>query len=245
VNCGGEIYGEGCTYGYDEDWNPLSPFCQPGDCIYCGTHYDYLYEHENGSYAPCSVDGECVYGCGLQYPATGEHAVDNPCEGGLCWMCWEEIPAADHEYDNEFDSDCNVCGATREVTAPVIDVKLSISEDVNGLAFRFEANVAGFAIKAGTFVQADYTNATYCGYKLIETGVTASNGVGSATIKGERMCDLDENGKALFAYRIVNIPADKLDVEITMTPYYIVEIDGVETTLYGEAVVGSYAEIAG
>jgi hypothetical protein len=30
-----------------------------------------------------------------------------------------------------------------------------------------------------------------------------------------------------------------------MTPYYIVEIDGVETTLYGEPVVGSYAEVVG
>jgi hypothetical protein len=58
------------------------------------------------------------------------------------------------------------------------------------------------------------------------------------------MYDLEE-GNAKFAFRVINIPADKLDVKITMTPYYIVEIDGVETTLYGEAVVGSYAEIAG
>jgi len=120
VNCGGEIYGEGCTYGYDEDGNPLIPFCQPGDCIHCGTHYDYLYEHENGSYAPCSVDGECAFGCGLQFPATGVHAIDNPCEGGLCWMCWEEIPAADHVYDDDYDADCNVCGAIREVEAEVM-----------------------------------------------------------------------------------------------------------------------------
>ena len=152
--------------------------------------------------------------------------------------------AEEHTYTNEYDIDCNVCGAERSVVAPVIDVKLSISEDVNGLAFRFEANVAGFAVKAGTFVQADYTNATYNGYKLIETGAIASNGASSTTIKGERMCDLDENGKALFAYRIINIPADKLETEITMQPYYIVEIDGEIVTIYGEVQVGAYAEVA-
>ena len=243
VNCGGEIYGEGCTYGYDEDWNPLSPFCQPGDCIYCGTHYEYLYEHENGSYAPCSVDGECVYGCGLEYPATGEHAVDNPCEGGLCWMCWEEIPAADHEYDNAFDVDCNVCGATRDVVCPVAYIGKSISEDVSGYAVLFDANVEGLELVNGA---ADYTNATYEGYKLLGLGVTASNGKSSATIEGERVYGInDETGKLQFAFRIVNIPESGLETEITMVPYYVVEIDGVATTIEGEAVVGSYAEIAG
>ena len=123
-------------------------------------------------------------------------------------------------------------------------MKLSISEDVNGLAFRFEANVAGFAIKAGTFVQADYTNATYNGYKLIETGAIAKNSKTEITIKGERMCELDENGKALFAYRIINIPEDHLADEITMTPYFIIEIDGEIVTVYGEAQVGAYAEVA-
>ena len=122
-------------------------------------------------------------------------------------------------------------------------MKLSISEDVNGLAFRFEANVAGFAIKFGTFVQADYTNATYNGHKLIETGAIASNGASTIEIKGERMCDLDENGKAMFAYRIINIPADKLETEITMQPYYIVEIDGEIVTIKGDVQVGAYAEV--
>ena len=154
------------------------------------------------------------------------------------------VKACEHVYDHEFDTDCNNCGEIRDVVAPIIDIKLSISEDVNGLAFRFEANVAGFAVKAGTFVQADYTNATYNGYKLIETGAIASNGNSTIEIKGERMCDLDENGKALFAYRIINIPAENQGDEITMTPYYIVEIEGEIVTIYGEAQVGAYAEVA-
>ena len=189
-------------------------------CV-AGGNIEYWYCDVCGS---AWLDAECIQNTNLRavkLPATGEHA-----------------------YTNEFDIDCNECGDVREIVAPVIDVKLSISEDVNGLAFRFEANVAGFSIKAGTFVQADYTNATYNGYVLIETGAIASNGADEITIKGERMCDLDENGKALFAYRIINIPEEHQADEITMTPYYIVEIDGVATTIYGEAQTGAYAEVA-
>jgi len=236
VNCGGEIYGEGCTYGYDEDWNPLSPFCQPGDCIYCGTHYEYLYEHENGSYAPCSVDGECVYGCGKQYPATGEHAVDNPCEGGLCWMCWEEIPAADHEYDNAFDADCNVCGEVRAVVNPITFGGNSRSEDVSGLAFKFDVAVDGMAVN-GT--EAIYDGATIDGYKLISMGAIVSNAKSELDIPAVYLCDLEADS-ASFAVRVINIPEANYGDEITAVPYFVVEIDGVETTIYGEAQTATY-----
>ena len=153
------------------------------------------------------------------------------------------LPATDHAYDDEFDADCNNCGEIRDVVAPIIDIKLSISEDVNGLAFRFEANVAGFAVKFGTFVQADYTNATYNGYKLVKVGVIASNGKSETNIEGVRMYDLAP-GCAKFAFRVINIPADKLDATITMTPYYVVEIDGEIVTIDGEAQTGSYAVVA-
>ena len=202
--------------------------------------------HTAGASADCENAQVCTV-CGAELAAAlGHDWADATCTAPkTCSVCGAtEGDALGHTYTNEYDIDCNVCGAERSVVAPIIDVKLSISEDVNGLAFRFEANVAGFAVKFGTFVQADYTNATYNGYKLIETGVTATNGVSSTKIVGERMCDLDENGKALFAYRIINIPADKLDVEITMTPYYIVEIDGVIVTIEGEAQTGAYAEVA-
>ena len=175
----------------------------------------------------CTEDGVMTYSC-----TCGEGTYT------------EVIPAAGHIYTNESDIDCNVCGEIRSVVAPVIDVMLSISEDVNGLAFRFDANVAGFSIKAGTCVQADYTNATYNGYKLIETGVIAKNYKKEITIKGERMCDLDENGKALFVYRIINIPEDHKADEITMTPYYIVEVNGEQITLYGDAQVGAYTQVS-
>ena len=203
--------------------------------------------------ATCTTDGYVKYACdcGLgEYTETitakGHNWADATCTAPkTCSTCGAtEGDALGHTYTNEYDIDCNVCGAERSVVAPVIDVKLSISEDVNGLAFRFEANVAGFSIKAGTFVQADYTNATYNGYKLIETGVVAKNSKTEITIKGERMCDLDENGKALFAYRIINIPEDHKADEITMQPYYIVEIDGEIVTVYGAAQTGAYTQVS-
>ncbi len=242
VNCGETIYGWGHNYNTGDEEIPL-PLCGEGDCIYCGEHFDKLYDHENGAWAPC-MDGECSYGCGLQYPATESHTLEDCTAGGYCQVCWSEIPAADHVYDNDFDADCNVCGAIRDVDCPLANAQKSISEDVNGYAVKFDCAAEGFGILPGTFVQADYTNATYNGYKLVGLGVKASNGVSETTIEGLRMYDLEE-GVAKFAFRIINIPADKLDVEITMTPYYTIEIDGVATTIEGEAVVGSYAEIAG
>ena len=175
----------------------------------------------------------------------------------VCGMAWLDeacimntnmmavkLPMIDHTYDNDFDADCNACGAVREVAAfPVPEIGKSISEDVNGYAVLFDANVEGLELVDGA---ADYTNATYEGYKLLGLGVTASNSKSSINIEGERVYGInDETGALQFAFRIINIPADKLDVEITMVPYYIVEIDGVATTIEGEAVVGSYAEIAG
>ena len=313
VYCGELIWGEGHSYGYDEEtWESLIPLCQPGDCIYCGEHLEYIYEHENGSWAPCSVDGECAYGCGLQYPATGEHMFDegqNVCTGGLCWLCWEEIEAAGHsydavvtepdctnggytthtcggcgdsyvdnetealghtssgpatceedeyctvcdrilnyalghEYDNEFDVDCNVCGDIRKIELPVVGNKTSASEDVSGVAALFSIDVEGLAIMEGTKTEADFTKATFNGYNLISMGAIASNGVASKKIPVVYMYELDDEGTT-YAIRVKGIPTDKYDVPITFTPYFIVEIDGVEVTLYDDAVTASYNGIMG
>ena len=198
--------------------------------------------HTAGAAADCTNAQVCTV-CGAELAAALGHAYDNACDAD-CNNCGEGREVADHVYDNEFDTTCNVCGAERAVAGPISYIAKSISEDVSGLAMLFQADVEGMAVKFGTFVQADYTNATYNGYKLIELGVIASNGISQTTIKGERMYEL-EDGCAKFAFRVINIPANKLDVEITMTPYYIVEIDGVATTIYGAPETGSYAEIAG
>lgn len=129
INCGEICYGWGHNYNTGDEEIPL-PLCQPGDCVYCGEHFDSLYECENGSYAPCSVDGECVFGCGKQYPATGEHDFGEgvtACEGGLCWMCWTDIEPQ-HEYTYECDAYCCNCG---ELTNPDAEHNLTHYEAVD------------------------------------------------------------------------------------------------------------------
>ena len=147
-----------------------------------------------------------------------------------------------HSYAHDFDVDCDVCGAVRAVAGPISFIGKSISEDVNGLAFLFNVQAEGIVVKEGTYVWADFTNATYNGYKLLGVGVIASNGKSETNIEGVRMYDWEE-GNAKFAFRVINIPADKLDVEITMTPYYIVEIDGTAITLYDTAQTASYNSV--
>ena len=159
VNCGEIVWGEGCTYGYDEDWNPLSPFCQPGDCIYCGTHYEKLYDCENGSWASCSVDGECVYGCGKQYPATGEHMLDDPCAGGLCWLCWETIEGKHTEETVTGKApSCTETGLTDGVKCSVCGETITAQEEIPALGHT-EETVTG---KAPSCTETGLTDGVKC-----------------------------------------------------------------------------------
>ena len=220
-------------------------------CTVCGDNYVDSYTNALGHKYDNACDTDCNV-CGAVRTITHSYkaVVTAPdCVNGgyttyTCTVCGDNYvdsytDALGHKYDHEYDVDCNVCGAIRAVVNPFTYAGMSASEDVNGLGMLFEVKVEGLAVKAGTFVQADYTNATYNGYKLLELGVIATNGKASTTIKGERMYDLAD-GVAKFAFRVINIPADKLDVAVTMTPYYVVEIDGVATTIYGTAQTASY-----
>ena len=152
------------------------------------------------------------------------------------------VVAHEHVYDNDFDTDCNKCGEVRAVVAPIAKNGFSVSEDVSGLAVRFTATLEGMGIDDTTAI---YDNAMLNGYKVISMGAIVTNGISTIDVPAVYLCDDDVSTGAQYAIRIKNIPADKYDVEITFTPYIIVEIDGVATTIEGEAVVGSYAEIAG
>ena len=48
-----------------------------------------------------------------------------------------------------------------------------------------------------------------------------------------------------YAIRIINIPADKLDTEITARPYFTYECEGELITVYGEEQVASYNGVLG
>ncbi len=163
------------------------------------------------------------------------------CDCGLGEYTETLYATGDHSYDNAFDADCNACGNTREVIAPIDDVANSVSEDVSGLAFKFDMQIEGIAIEEGYISKIDYTNATYGGYKLIGMGVTASNYKSSITIEATHLLEL-EGSAASVAYRIINIPEANYGDTITMVPYFIVEIDGVETTVYGDEYTASYSE---
>ena len=116
----------------------------------------------------------------------------------------------------------------------------SIREDddgVIGLAAKFDISVEGLGYINGN--HAVYDNATIGGYKLLTMGVIASNGKSSVDIEAKYLMECDD-ASASFAARIINIPNDKLDVEITFQSYFVIEIDGVATTIYGAEQVNSY-----
>ena len=152
------------------------------------------------------------------------------------------IVAHEHVYDNAFDTDCNKCGEVRAVVAPIAKNGFSVSEDVNGLAVRFTATLEGMGIDGTTAI---YDSATLNGYKVISMGAIVTNGVSTIDVPAVYLCDDDVSTGAQYAIRIKNIPADKYDVEITFTPYIIVEIDGEQVTIEGEAVTGTYNQYAG
>ncbi len=231
------------------------------DCNVCGTPRE-VGDHVSDAVYPC-VDGVCIY-CGIDMPATADHSYDNacdadcnacgiprevgdhvsdaayPCVDGNCIYCGTDMPAAtDHVYTDDFDTTCNACGIVRAVVAPESVICFggnSVSEDVSGLAFRFDVAVDGMEVNGTTAI---YDGATINGYKLISMGAIVTNGVSTLDIPAVYLCDLGDDS-ASFAVRIINIPGDKYDVAVTATPYVVVEIDGVQTTIYGAAQTNSY-----
>ena len=193
----------------------------------------------------CSVcgatEGDALghsYTAAVTKPATcGEDGVKTfTCSCGDSYT--ETIPATgEHTYSGDFDTDCDVCGAVREVELPITSGGTSVSPDVKGVAALFRVAVEGLTIKAGTPTTADYTNATVNGYKLVSMGAVASNGVSSKDVPAVYMHNKEAT---TYAIRVINVPDDKWDVEITFTPYFILEIAGEQVTLYGEPVTTSY-----
>ena len=194
-----------------------------------------------------AVAATCAAGGNIEYwycDVCGQAWLDETCIMNTNLRAVKTSATGEHTYANDFDVDCDECGAVREVAFPMPSIGKSISEDVSGYAVLFDAEVENLVLAEDG--SADYSNATYNDYKLLGLGVTASNGKSEATIEGVRVYGInDETGNLQFAFRIVNIPEANYESEITMVPYYTVEIDGVATTIEGEAVIGSYAEIAG
>lgn len=172
-----------------------------------------------------------------------QHAYSADCDVD-CDMCGGVREAAEHTYDHQLDVDCNACGAVRMAELPVTFGGNSVSEDVSGLAFLFRTEIDGIAIEENTHNVADFTNATIGGYKLLRMGAIASNNVSQTDIAAVYVYD-QSDGVTSFAYRVIEIPEDQLDTTVTMIPYFVVEIDGEEVTLYGEAQNATYRQVRG
>ena len=193
-----------------------------------------------------------------------EHKYDSNCDVD-CNECGAIRDADDHTYYDEYDVKCDVCGAIREVDIIHYDHEVLYSvmdtESGNGLAFRFSLAASGLQVVENTKV--DYTNATvrYFGQdcKLLVMGAVVTNqfSVGSKesamnldNVNGSTvinvptvyLCDLEPDSCA-FATRIINIPNVALDYPIYARPYYVIEVDGQEVTIYGEINTSSCREV--
>ena len=272
----GDSYTEAiAATGHDYKGVVTAPDCENGGyttytCANCGDSYvgDHTEAlgHTAGAAADCENDQVCTV-CGAVLNAALGHdykgVVTAPdCENGgyttyTCANCGDSYvgdhtEALGHTYDNEYDADCNVCGAIREVEMPIYFGGNSISEDVSGLAFRFDVDAIGMTVDKTTAI---YDAATVAGNQLVSMGAVASNngsvpsletadGDNVVNIPAVYLCYLTED-TASFAVRITDIPGEYYDTIINARPYIIVELDGVETVIYGTAQSASYNSVNG
>ena len=202
---------------------------------------DHVYEAEITTAPTCGSDSIKTYTCSVcgdsyieAIAATGNHAYDNDCDSD-CNTCGS-VRVVLHRYSNDFDVDCDDCGAVREVVIPISFGGNSTHENVSGLAFRFDVAVQGMERENAIAI---YDNATVNGYKLLSMGAIVTNGFDTRDVPAVYLCGLKDD-TASFAVRIIEIPNFAYNYDITATPYIILEIDGVVTTIYGEAHTASY-----
>ena len=130
----------------------------------------------------------------------------------------------------------------------------SISEDVNGLAFKFSIDAANIGAKNGNVI--DLTSATAVpfangtDYALVGIGAVASNNSDivptldnlsdrTKNIEIKYLYDLHEDS-ADFTVRIINIPDANKDTVISVRPYYILSNGEQSVIIYDDVVTGTY-----
>ena len=134
----------------------------------------------------------------------------------------------------------------------------SSSEDVSGLAFRFDVATAGMQVNDTTAIYDAATVNAFDGndYKLVGMGAIVTNNPNVGTdgsvfyldqVDGKRvidvpavyLCDLEDTSAA-YTVRIRNIPEANYDSAIYARPYYVFDLNGTEITVYGDIVGASY-----
>lgn len=131
------------------------------------------------------------------------------------------------------------------------------TESGYGLAFRFKLNANGVKVKNGTEVDLTAATINYLGTdcKLIGMGAVVTNNETAAknltleTVNDYNVVNVptvylqetDEEFCA-FATRIINIPGEQLERTIYARPYYTIEVDGEQITVYGDVDSATCAE---
>lgn len=171
-----------------------------------------------------------------------------------------EIPC-EHVYDSVQDDECNVCGHIRPVD--IVDIieggQTSVSEDVSGLAFKFEIAATGASTDnnnkyvSGSATINPYGNSNT--YTLVAMGAVITNKVDKATeallnlntVNGKSIINIEanylldsEDGSVGFATRVINIPDEGKDTAIYARCYYVFEKDGELIVIYDDIVSKSY-----
>ena len=229
----------------------------PISCIEFGNVEYWYCEHCHHAW----LDEACTYETNMKRVQTAGPCISNAefaCQDGECINCGLPYAAdVEHTYANAHDASCDVCGTVRELVLAAQDIILkdttSVSELKNGLAFKF--NVAINGITWSKEYLADYTNATVTidgeEYKLVAMGAIANNkgyaaqtledvdGIYVQNVPAVKVFE-DSNGATSYAVRIINIPAEHLDSEITVCSYLQYEVDGEIVTVYGEDWSASY-----
>ncbi|MBE6807007.1 MAG: hypothetical protein E7527_03200 [Ruminococcaceae bacterium] len=157
------------------------------------------------------------------------------------------------EYDDDTDADCNVCGRIRAIEVLTFG-GTSVSAEVNGLAIRVDANVAGMQINGKVAI---YDNATVDGNKLITMGALACNNGAFPSLENvnnnrilnipaQYLCKFDAaTGAVSYSIRITDIPEQQKDTIIAFRPYYIYEDEqGDQQVAYGDIITASYNQAA-
>ncbi len=141
---------------------------------------------------------------------------------------------------------------SNEVTHSVMD-----TQNGNGLAYRFELTAKGVVKNARNVM--DLTNATieYLGNdcKLVGMGaIITNNDTAAADLTLDAVNDYDvvnvptvylqeaDEDSCAFATRIINIPDGSLERTVYARPYFIVEVDGEQVTVYGDVNAATCAE---
>lgn len=224
-----------CVYDDDAD----------ADCNTCGA----IREVE----APCShvYDDGCDAECNTCGEVREAPHYTWPCMD-YCTICQAGVPiTGDHVYVDPFATACDNCGVPREDAPGITFYGSAISQDVNGLAMKFDAIVEGMEKNGNTAV---YDNATIGGYKLVGMGAVVWNdGAEEYSVEdvdGVRVLDIPAvylidddvtDGVVSYAVRIINIPDEYKDTVIRFRSYFIYEDEaGQDFVMYGHSAAGAY-----